>query len=123
MYSTLGIVFQHWKQKKKKEKIKTANYNKLQYIRETKASQHFSIVELNYDKIEIGMEKKKKKQARRLNLKNNSRECTTYIKSLKISRTYSNISNSIFFQTQILLLFSPFLFQYHFNRSKDRQKR
>lgn len=62
MYSTLGIVFQHWKQKKKKkkEKIKTANYNKLQYIRETKASQHFSIVELNYDKIEIGMEKKKR---------------------------------------------------------------
>lgn len=47
------------KKKKKKEKIKTANYNKLQYIRETKASQHFSIVELNYDKIEIGMEKKK----------------------------------------------------------------
>lgn len=69
MYSTLGIVFQHWKQKKKKGKIKTANYNKLQYIKKTKASQHFSIVELNYDKIEIGMEKKKKEASKTIKFK------------------------------------------------------
>ena len=29
------------KEKKKEKKIKTANYNKLQYIEETEASQHF----------------------------------------------------------------------------------